>query len=149
MTPSDWPSIAVPSQNGDDYPALRQCERCGRSIDGRRRQARYCGGPCRAVASRARAARQAETLGHEVGVGRLEETAQNRTHEAPAAAVSQPPNSDDARIGRAPNRDAIEHDPHCPYLDHRGRSWRTRDGRLVCGVCHPPADVSLVTGWAS
>jgi ribosome-binding protein aMBF1 (putative translation factor) len=65
VTPSDWLPIAVPSRNGDDYPPLRQCESCGRSIDGYRRQARYCGGPCRAAASCAETARRTETLGHE------------------------------------------------------------------------------------
>ena len=26
----------------------------------------------------------------------------------------------------------------CRYSSHRGREWRTNDGRLVCAVCHPP-----------
>lgn len=30
----------------------RRCAICGESIDGRRAHARYCGGPCRAEASR-------------------------------------------------------------------------------------------------
>ena len=37
---------------------VRGCANCGRSIDDRRRHARYCGGPCRAAASRARAAQR-------------------------------------------------------------------------------------------
>ena len=37
---------------------MRACANCGRSIDDRRRHARYCGGPCRAAASRARAAQR-------------------------------------------------------------------------------------------
>jgi hypothetical protein len=35
-------------------PGERNCGHCGRRLDGYRRQARYCGGPCRAAASRAR-----------------------------------------------------------------------------------------------
>lgn len=35
--------------------AVRTCANCGRSIEGHRRQAIYCDGPCRAAASRARA----------------------------------------------------------------------------------------------
>jgi len=34
---------------------VRTCAHCGTSIDGYRSQARYCGGPCRAAASRKRA----------------------------------------------------------------------------------------------
>jgi hypothetical protein len=33
---------------------MRRCAHCGRSLDGGRRQARYCSGACRAAASRAR-----------------------------------------------------------------------------------------------
>jgi Protein of unknown function (DUF3631) len=45
--------------------------------------------------------------------------------------------------------DLPPHDPHCPYpATHAGRSWGAHDGRMVCGVCHPPADPDLVAGWA-
>jgi hypothetical protein len=36
---------------------MRTCAFCGKSIEDYRPQAIYCGGPCRAAASRARAAR--------------------------------------------------------------------------------------------
>jgi tubulysin polyketide synthase-like protein len=29
------------------------------------------------------------------------------------------------------------------------RRWRSRDGVLICGRCHPPADAALVAGWDS
>jgi hypothetical protein len=41
------------------------------------------------------------------------------------------------------------HDPWCGYpARHAGRSWRTRDGGLVCGVCHPPASPDLMADAA-
>jgi archaellum biogenesis ATPase FlaH len=41
----------------------------------------------------------------------------------------------------------LEHDPLCAFPDrHASQAWRTRDGRLVCSVCHPPAHPSLVAG---
>jgi hypothetical protein len=59
--------------------AMRICANCSKSLEAYRRQARYCGGPCRAEASRARAAqRQDPTLARD-GATRLEETALNRT----------------------------------------------------------------------
>jgi hypothetical protein len=45
---------AKDSEGGMTDPT-RSCARCGRSLDGRRPQAIYCGGPCRAAASRERA----------------------------------------------------------------------------------------------
>lgn len=35
----------------------------------------------------------------------------------------------------------VEIGPPCRYPAHRrvGADWETPDGRLVCGVCHPPA----------
>ena len=30
----------------------------------------------------------------------------------------------------------------CPYPSHAGSYWRGHSGRLICGVCHPPADPS-------
>jgi hypothetical protein len=42
------------------------------------------------------------------------------------------------------------HDPLCPHpAKHAGRSWRTQAGRLVCGVCHPPATPDLVARLAA
>ena len=37
------------------HPRMRVCVLCGESLEGRRRDARFCGGPCRAEASRLRA----------------------------------------------------------------------------------------------
>jgi hypothetical protein len=57
---------------------MRACAHCGASLDGRRRHAIYCGGPCRAAASRARAAERPHSSGHADHRG---ETTQNRKHE--------------------------------------------------------------------
>jgi hypothetical protein len=40
---------------------MNVCARCGALLKGRRSQTRYCGGSCRAAASRARAAQSATT----------------------------------------------------------------------------------------
>jgi len=58
---------------------MRTCEHCGTSIDGYRRQARSCGGPCRAAASRARKAAEPPAGVEDPG---REQTAQNRTQRA-------------------------------------------------------------------
>jgi hypothetical protein len=56
---------------------MRTCIECGTSIEGYRRQARYCGGPCRAAASRAR---KAEKAARAVEHQALDQTAPKRTH---------------------------------------------------------------------
>ena len=33
------------------------------------------------------------------------------------------------------------------YCCANSRRWRSRYGVLICGTCHPPADVALVVGW--
>jgi hypothetical protein len=33
------------------------------------------------------------------------------------------------------------------YCCANSRRWRSRYGVLICGTCHPPADVALVAGW--
>lgn len=55
---------------------MRRCENCGASLDGRRRQARYCGGRCRAEASRLRSAERAAAAHRQAHARDLEETAQ-------------------------------------------------------------------------
>jgi hypothetical protein len=55
---------------------MRTCAHCGTPIEGYRRQARYCGGPCRAAASRARSVKVADGASD----GRHAESARNRTH---------------------------------------------------------------------
>ena len=35
---------------------------------------------------------------------------------------------------------------HC-YCCANLRRWRSRYGVLICGTCHPLADVALVAGW--
>ena len=35
----------------------------------------------------------------------------------------------------------------CCYCCANSRRWRSRYGVLICGTCHPPADVALVAGW--
>ena len=61
---------------------MRACAHCGGSLDGRRRQAIYCGGPCRAAASRARAAHERPSPIPGTSARAAVETAQNRTQGA-------------------------------------------------------------------
>ena len=62
---------------------MRSCANCGTSIDCYRRQARYCGGPCRAAASRARAAERNHPAAPVVAHAWTRESAQNRTQRLP------------------------------------------------------------------
>lgn len=58
----------------------RRCARCGSpSLAHRRADARYCCAPCRAAASRARAARTPKTLTEALDQARREESARTRT----------------------------------------------------------------------
>jgi hypothetical protein len=57
----------------------RVCANCGTSIVGYRRQATYCGGPCRAEASRRRHAQTIDDLTVGVDAAPPQETARNRT----------------------------------------------------------------------
>jgi hypothetical protein len=73
---------------------MRACAHCGTSIAGYRRQARHCGGPCRAAASRASRARTAERSNSVVPApepSALDKSAQKRTQEAtwPLAAPAE------------------------------------------------------------
>jgi hypothetical protein len=61
---------------------MRRCECCGQTLDGYRRQARYCGGPCRAAASRVRAAERREPVVPVVESSAARESAQKRTQDA-------------------------------------------------------------------
>jgi hypothetical protein len=61
-------------------PADRTCARCGISLVRHRRQAIYCSGPCRAAASRARAARDRRSPIPGEPTRAAVETAQNRTY---------------------------------------------------------------------
>lgn len=61
---------------------MRTCAHCATSLDGYRRQARYCGGPCRAAASRARAAERSSSVVSAPEPSVLDEGAQKRTQEA-------------------------------------------------------------------
>jgi hypothetical protein len=63
---------------------VRMCAHCAVPLDGRRRQARYCGGPCRAAASRARAAESTEPVAAAVEPNSDRESAQKRTQRAAA-----------------------------------------------------------------
>jgi hypothetical protein len=64
---------------------VRTCQHCGASLEGRRRQAIYCGGPCRAAASRARAAERRQLAAEVAEPSSARESAQKRTRPAPAA----------------------------------------------------------------
>lgn len=61
----------------------RSCANCGISIIGYRPQANYCCGPCRAAASRARAAHERPSPTPGAPARAAAETAQNRTHVPP------------------------------------------------------------------
>jgi hypothetical protein len=61
---------------------VRICALCGTSLDGYRAHARYCGGPCRAAASRARAAERSNSIVRAPRPSGLDESAQKPTREA-------------------------------------------------------------------
>jgi hypothetical protein len=65
---------------------MRVCADCGTSLDGYRRQAIYCGGPCRATASRARVAERREPTKVGPAAGGDHESAHTRTGLAREAA---------------------------------------------------------------
>jgi hypothetical protein len=58
---------------------MTACAFCGGTLAHRRRDARYCGAPCRAAASRARAAEPAKDFWVRLGQVRRERSAQRRT----------------------------------------------------------------------
>ncbi len=68
---------------------MRRCENCAASLDGRRRQTRFCGGACRAAASRTRAALRPSTPEPNPTVAREDKTARNRTPGAREQVVAQ------------------------------------------------------------
>jgi hypothetical protein len=61
---------------------VKVCLACGQSLGGYRRQARYCGGPCRAAASRARADESRERVAAMVEPSSAQKSAQKRTDDA-------------------------------------------------------------------
>jgi hypothetical protein len=64
---------------------VRVCEHCGTSLEGRRQHARYCGGPCRAAASRARDDERRHPAAEVAEPSFVRASAQKRTQSAPAA----------------------------------------------------------------
>jgi hypothetical protein len=60
-------------------PPIRVCIQCGVALCGYRRQARYCGGPCRAAASRARIVERSNNASQAREPSVLDESAQKRT----------------------------------------------------------------------
>jgi hypothetical protein len=63
---------------------MRTCEHCSTSLEGRRRHARYCGGPCRAAASRIRGTETHELVPPVPEPTTTGESARKRTCEATA-----------------------------------------------------------------
>ena len=61
---------------------FRRCAVCGLSLQGRRKDARYCSGPCRAEASRKRAAKKPRTDWDDLWDSLVGKTAHKRTGEA-------------------------------------------------------------------
>jgi hypothetical protein len=100
---------------------MRQCLQCARSLAGYRRQARYCSGACRAGASRDRAAERDQNASDALDA--IEATFPTASRET----------AQDAQ--REPQKGA----PLCPYPQHRASDWLADGGRIVRGVCHPPA----------
>lgn len=77
------------------------CANCGTSLDGYRPQARHCGGPCRAAASRARAAQTPPVVSPTVTAISGEETAQKRTQQATEPVIWDAlPRAEQERIGK-------------------------------------------------
>ena len=70
----------MPDRNGSSDRLQRVCANCGASLDSHRRHARYCGGPCRAAASRARSLKRPQDLAPNPEAARRQQTAQKRTH---------------------------------------------------------------------
>jgi hypothetical protein len=66
---------------------VRTCEHCGRSIEHKRRDARHCDGPCRAAASRTRAAERANNAARASEPSLRDKSAQKRTQPATNAAT--------------------------------------------------------------
>ena len=67
----------------------RTCLNCGISIEGRRTNAIYCGGPCRAEASRKRAAQKPATAWDDLWDSLIGKSAQKRTGELAGGGSSQ------------------------------------------------------------
>lgn len=108
---------------------MSRCEYCGEQLLDKRADARHCGGPCRAAASRARAAERAGHNEARASDRSDEESAQRRTDEA----------------SRRPQHTARPTPPlTCPYNGHRAYDWLSIHGVVVCGICHPPASRDLV-----
>ncbi len=61
---------------------MRTCANCGTSLDGYRPQAIYCGGPCRAAASRKRAAEKSRNGYAAPEATAPDQSAQKRTQRA-------------------------------------------------------------------
>ena len=44
-------------------------------------------------------------------------------------------------IGRLVANEAL-----CGHADHRHSDWKAQDGRVICGICHPPAQHHALPG---
>jgi hypothetical protein len=100
-----------------------RCARCGGKIVGRNAQALYCGSICSRAAAADRAAARAASADTD--------TAGAQTPAGSAAGVAITPGQD----------------PACSQASHRPHDWITTDGRVVCGLCDPPASSDLIAGW--
>ena len=69
---------------------MRACANCGTSIEGYRARAIHCGGPCRAAASRTRAAERSNSPRSVAESPAVGETAHNRTQRARDELAWQP-----------------------------------------------------------
>lgn len=65
--------------------------------------------------------------------------------EAPTQQAPAEPDPDDDAGESGPAHDSASAEPvqavasPCRFPAHRGADWLTDDGRIVCGICHPPA----------
>lgn len=64
---------------------VRACMNCGDPLDDHRCHAKYCGAPCRAAASRARATVTLGSFSADLEAARSKQTAQKRTQNVRAA----------------------------------------------------------------
>jgi hypothetical protein len=113
----------------------RACDRCGASIDGRRPQAKFCSGSCRASASRQRAAERASTVKPLVNPATANGTAQK-----PHGGTMRPDAGTSETVGQEVNQVQALLEPLCPDARHCKHWLRFPTGPWSCEHNHPRAE---------
>lgn len=54
---------------------------------------------------------------------------------------------DEIRVMNAPPERERSTDSPRPICEHEGSVWEGMDGRIVCGLCHPPPVARMVLRW--